>query len=771
MKEHARLFEGRLCALRDDLNGSGTTYNYSAPHVLLKYRESGVGEWRMKAFRVERGTLAYPVEAGFEIQPPFPLNVLPLCDSNRAHSGPLYRDHAGRLYAYAAGRGNAHATAVIHYWYPLQSGFFFDANGDDADDNSAGTCVPWLSGSASLTAPPANVTYDIRWPDNIPVLPLGATHMQAKDNLPEIFKQARAQIIYDAVSQPGPAGPGPIQGTQDSFGTLTDSAVRLYDPLSERSVLLPSNFSLPAEVQTYRLDGRLAFKKLPYDLRLRLLYDDLNRKLIFRGFTVEKDQPPDDPLLLPNVMSAAERDAIEALEGIPNSVSSSTWQAKVDELYDLTRNPNRVDLNGDSQPDRELRLGLITRYEVRSTSNPTGPTSLVYAKPTSGLQIVNTAVVPEPLGSGPKALTAALPLSAAAANRLYQPAAGFALSFDGTDDAVRVDSVVGLDTGNAPHTVEMWIKIDQRPSSATHLLTLGNTPTGAHQWWFDTTGALKIGIRSGVHADLGAYPVGEWLHLAAVYDGAGLSIYKNGVLHSITSLSLDLRGIPLQIGVDPAGTDGLAALDHVQIDELRVWSRARTAEQIKQDYNRVLSSESDDLVLYWKFDEGNALTGTRDHSQWRNDGAYAGGPSFQAQTSSTQVPNGYVTLVFNDASGLGALPVSLSILQVTCEEGPSLGSLRVLPSDNIFEEQIILRHSGDFGGEYEKFDFQWFYHPAVNSNGTPFDPTQLPANDQTARPSPIAARRLDSSKWGGYPVRRSPRRPRRGGAFQFTAAQ
>jgi hypothetical protein len=35
----------------------------------------------------------------------------------------------------------------------------------------------------------------------------------------------------------------------------------------------------------------------------------------------------------------------------------------------------------------------------------------------------------------------------------------------------------------------------------------------------------------------------------------------------------------------------------------------------------------------------------------------------------------------------------------------------VLPSDNVFDERITMRHSGDFGGAPELMQFEWYYHP------------------------------------------------------------
>ncbi len=74
---------------------------------------------------------------------------------------------------------------------------------------------------------------------------------------------------------------------------------------------------------------------------------------------------------------------------------------------------------------------------------------------------------------------------------------------------------------------------------------------------------------------------------------------------------------------------------------------------------------------------------------------------------------GYVTLVFNNDASLdpAALPISLAVLQVDCADGNTLyrGTIHTMPSDNVFDERLTLRHSGDFGGEPERYSFDWYY--------------------------------------------------------------
>ena len=162
------------------------------------------------------------------------------------------------------------------------------------------------------------------------------------------------------------------------------SIARLFDPLSERTLQLATNFTLPPTIATANVGGRQSFSDLPYVIRARLLYDNLNKRLSFRGLLNDsaKFGGAENPLLLINVLSPRERERIKLL-----STDSNFLQA-ITNLYNLTRNPNRVDRDNDGAPDQELLIGLTAPNLNTNLNVRTGP------------------LQPEKLGDIPKALTA-----------------------------------------------------------------------------------------------------------------------------------------------------------------------------------------------------------------------------------------------------------------------------------------------------------------------------------------------------------------------------
>ena len=75
---------------------------------------------------------------------------------------------------------------------------------------------------------------------------------------------------------------------------------------------------------------------------------------------------------------------------------------------------------------------------------------------------------------------------------------------------------------------------------------------------------------------------------------------------------------------------------------------------------------------------------------------------------------GYVTLAFANSTILSAPdePISLAVIQVACPTYQ--GEIKVIESDNPFDEKLTLRHSGDFGGKADGYVFEWRTLPPVD---------------------------------------------------------
>jgi uncharacterized delta-60 repeat protein len=312
-------------ALRNDLGDAfdTTSPRSSEPYVLLKYTNS-VGVGRMKVYRVLAEDANHRFvsfqKAGQLLQAPNPLTTLPKCPSTVAVSGPYFRDKNGDHWARAAGITNglpAPTNIVLHYFYhPFASAGATGFDGPAGSGPYSGNeCLPWLDQYARTPGTPLDYTFTVTWPDDVPELRVGETLVKPKFGLPNVANQCSVDVIYE---QTGP-------------GTL----VQLYDPLAVRTVPvsnLPGN-QLPAEIVTQvdPTDQKLVFMQAPLTVRKRLKFNPntVPPRLEFGGYYNDTDFVG-EPLLLPNVMTTADANALKALS------ANSTYRAAIDALRATT---------------------------------------------------------------------------------------------------------------------------------------------------------------------------------------------------------------------------------------------------------------------------------------------------------------------------------------------------------------------------------------------------------------------------------------------------
>ncbi len=174
---------------------------------------------------------------------------------------------------------------------------------------------------------------------------------------------------------------------------------------------------------------------------------------------------------------------------------------------------------------------------------------------------------------------------------------GGALSFDGVNDAVQVPDDDSLDLANGM-TIEAWVRpgaangwrtaiFKPQPSGLVYALygnTSGNVPMA--EAWIDG-GARKASGSTQL-------PVDAWSHLAATYDGTVVRMYVNGTPLGTASRTGGIltSAEPLWIGANPVWPEPFIG----QIDEVRIYDRALTAEQVQADMNTPIDTGPPDTV-------------------------------------------------------------------------------------------------------------------------------------------------------------------------------
>jgi probable HAF family extracellular repeat protein len=775
-EEHAYMPAETLFAIRDDLNAAK---GYSLPYALLKFRDPSTARWRMRVFKViaEQSPyfFRYTGTVGKEIQPPLPLSLLPLSDLSYqypANSLVGWEDYKGKFYARQAGPGGTHTNLVVRWYYPMQPGFFHPdplvATGDPLAwmDQRQANALQAPNSGLGVPDQPIDVTYDIQWGD-VPTLQVGESVLGEKGRLPDVFNMANARVIFDSLS--------------GSVVNPTNTLARFYDPLSART--LTSGVVIPSSLRRQNISGKEYFIDLPWHLKIRLTYDPINQWLSFSGH-LDKDFGAGEPLLLPNVLSSRERDRLKQL-----AEGDGAWEALMDRLYDLTRNPSQIDLDPfDGVPDRALRLGLtrevttnffeISGLRRRITFTPARtnylfdlvfvtkayyttndvpevhlPRTIEAARqldarlaedfrrgtfltltgtaPTSSFSITTGPTTT--IETGPKILTAGLGGIAPA-----QPQPGNALSFNGTSGWVGVGPNTNhLNLSDTPFTIEFWAKVTNplteqylfgQPGGAADLgrLRLGFRDTGKFAFDLGTTPASK-----SIFTSSAAYADTNWHHWACTFDSdRGVqTIFRDGIqIATRTDPLLSYKGFGA-VELGRFGSQYFAG----QLDEVRIWKTARTGAEIRsQMHKRQLGSgvEPNLEVLYRCDESSGPLASDALSMSGGYVGTLSGGVSLVASGAPTGIPPRYVTIAENNDPNLGGLPVGLNVIRV--DDGPFLGDLKILPGDNVFDERITLRHSSDFGGDPDPMTFQWYYKPI----SADFDPTDLPIVTDPTAPDP-----------------------------------
>ncbi len=600
-EEHALILPGSVAeaayALRNDLND---VRKYSKPYVLLKYRHPVDGLWRHRVYQViteQRPFLFdYPATAGTEIQPPYPLSILPVAPANYISAGHelALEDYNGKIYARQAGvAGAVNNNLILRLFYPMQPGFWYDLDGNGANDLAEGAFVPWLDRNPGTTVgTPLPVRYTVRWPDAVPILEVGDTLFEAKKGLPGVANWASAQMVYDTLN------PTFTNSFRIGAGYLTvppTNVVRLYDPMSERVLVLAKAFKLPDAIRMIDAPaGRRAFRDLPYPIQLRLSYDPMGHRLGFKGHY--DNAMVGEPLLLPNILSQDERDRIKQLDGPGNS----EFDKVVEALYELTRNPNGLDLNKDNISDKSFLVGY--QYPISKTNFVNGTAV--------GYEYDTTRIIVESLPAGLKALTAAV-----GENIPAVPRPGSAAVFAGST-WLRSDWMpVGPQES---FTWEAWVKRGE--NGREDVVLSRGLDADAMSFRFTAQNQVEFALGSDVLRTAGRYTddVSKWNHWAGTFNGATrqLELFRNGV--SVAALTVTRSSWS---AAGPLGIGGNAGSGRFKgsIDEVRIWhGQVRDASQLQAFRDQTLVAGQKGLVGYWSFDQldGDKFT---DVSGFRRD--------------------------------------------------------------------------------------------------------------------------------------------------------
>jgi hypothetical protein len=212
---------------------------------------------------------------------------------------------------------------------------------------------------------------------------------------------------------------------------------------------------------------------------------------------------------------------------------------------------------------------------------------------------------------------------------------GYALRLDGTNDFILTPDLTSSFTDETV-TIELWfnsagpgILVDER----------GQPPsTGG---WQDSqmvilpTTELVVRVWNLPRVSLGTVGFGTWHHAVLRYDQAAQTL--DGFLDGVEAAtdSYGNRSAPWKsgyvqyygFGLGDLADLGSGAFLRGSLDEIRIWTTARTSEEIRRNMNRRLRGTEPGLICYWHLDEGTGTTAT-DFSDRGNDGTVQNGAAW-----------------------------------------------------------------------------------------------------------------------------------------------
>ncbi len=195
-----------------------------------------------------------------------------------------------------------------------------------------------------------------------------------------------------------------------------------------------------------------------------------------------------------------------------------------------------------------------------------------------------------------------------------------ALDLDGNGSYVEIFDSDNLNSINEQVTVSAWIKPTTFPNAYAPIIFRGDKrvpdiKNRSYILYLKEGGFVQLAASPGGSSEISLYsPSGvielnTWSHIACVIDVKNdfMKLFIDGIKVGRTSFrgekSLYKSHLPLRIGWTHEEDRPRQSPFVGQIDEVRVWSIARTEADIRSDMVTQLNGDEPGLVAYWNFDE------------------------------------------------------------------------------------------------------------------------------------------------------------------------
>ena len=189
-------------------------------------------------------------------------------------------------------------------------------------------------------------------------------------------------------------------------------------------------------------------------------------------------------------------------------------------------------------------------------------------------------------------------------------------------------SKITKDISESGATIEFWIKKYENPSLSQEVILQKRDGNVGISVWAECQDSTNYSINlilasdnfKSIKASIDNLNIDEWYHVAFVYFRANterIKTYINGEYSGMatnTQAELDditIGSSPLYLGIGGTMQSEAGSLSNPDwllagIDELRLWSKIRTSQEIYRDYLQNISAQVG-LKLYFRFNEPNSV--------------------------------------------------------------------------------------------------------------------------------------------------------------------
>ena len=157
---------------------------------------------------------------------------------------------------------------------------------------------------------------------------------------------------------------------------------------------------------------------------------------------------------------------------------------------------------------------------------------------------------------------------------------GQGLSFDGSNDYVESTSNV-LDPTSGPLTASAWFKTNSITTNQVIIAQLDGTGTGRGWLSINSTGVISSNLGNTVTLGTTALKTNTWYHAVVTKLSGVVTLYLDGQNDGSAARTIESATGVTRIGIGKTGLNPFNGL----IDEVRVYNRVLSADEIKRLYN------------------------------------------------------------------------------------------------------------------------------------------------------------------------------------------